>query len=132
MEIELDIFTPKSSLVKKFIKYSLNYNSSVFIQNVERNILFTESESQCSEYEIYFNFVQIYFPKFFKKRILQWQDVPVIKNSIIKNKNNDILSLPYYLSIRPLNLITNIAKHNLRLIYLKLINTYFFWTKRKY
>lgn len=104
-------------------------NNKKFFDVFLEAINFEESESPCSEYEIYFNFVQIYFPEYYKKRRLQWENVPVIKQSIIENY--DMISLPYYLKTRPVNLIKNMAKFNLRLIYLTLINTYFLWTKGK-
>ena len=46
MKFELDAFTPVSKKDQKLIKNTINYNSSKFIQNVERYVLFTESEPQ--------------------------------------------------------------------------------------
>lgn len=112
-------------IINNMISLIEKENNKKFYDVFLEAINFEESESPCSEYEIYFNFVQIYFPEYYKKRKLEWKNVPVIKKSYIEN--NDMISLPHYENTRPINLITNIAKFNLRHVYMTLINSYFLW-----
>ena len=62
----------------------------IFLESVEKNDIL---HSGASEYEIYFNFIQTYYPNKYKIRKLKYKDV----SNIILNKDEDYVSCHWYM-----------------------------------
>jgi len=81
----------------------------VFIESLDFNI----SNSPCSEYEIYFNFMLKYYPEEIAVRNLQWRNVDVLKIDHFKFYN--YISLPDYVKTRPIYFFKHLKNLNLKM-----------------
>jgi len=87
--------------VKKLFDLVESYHSSkntrtpfyeIFLKNVENFQV-----SGASEYEIYFNFLMIYYPEQVKVRVLKWKNVNTEEfNCLIQNNENNIAFISWH------------------------------------
>lgn len=81
----------------------------VFIESLDFNI----SNSPCSEYEIYFNFMLKYYPEEIALRNLKWRNVDELKLEYFKIYN--YISLPDYATTRPIYFFKHLKNLNLKM-----------------
>ena len=111
-----------NEMINKIEKHTSTNFYDAFIDYLD----FEMTESPCSEYEMYFNYIQIYHQDNHSKRKLKWKNTSCINKDLLTSY--DFFSLPHYAQTRPNNLFKNIFNCKFTKAYMSLVNLFYLLT----